>query len=87
MFDSFKKAALVRLSLRYVRAHERLADAVCDIRDHLVGSSPVGINRTDVDERDVDITYSNDADTFARQAREEEHFKRFGAGSKEPFGI
>lgn len=89
MFDAIKRLALVKLALRAIRAHERLADAVCDIRDHLCGGSRVAVNR---DARSIEadptadfISYADDASTWEREVAAEARAGRFGRGNQGPF--
>lgn len=86
MFDAIKKVALVKLALRYVRAHERLADAACDLRDHVCGQRALAVNRgDDVDITGITVTYADDADTYARELAEQAKAGRFGRGSQGPW--
>lgn len=89
MFDLLKRVSLAKLFVRYVKAHERLADAACDIRDHLCGTSRVAVNRPDApvddDPTAIFISYANDNDTYEREIAEQANQGRFGRGNKGPF--
>jgi len=87
MFKSLQKVALIRLALRYVRAHERIADALSDLRDLHCGTSTVAVNREEVDDKGLDVSYASDADTYAREIEESRKSAsaRFNPG--QPFGV
>jgi len=88
MFEFIQKAALVKLALRYVRSHERLSDAVCDLRDHYCGQRSVALNRgDDVDIAGIEVSYASDADTFDREVAKEAKVGRFGRGNKGPWEV
>lgn len=80
----------VKLLLRAVRALERGADALCDLRDHVCGAAGVAINR-DIDDRadpeGLDISYSDDASTYERELASTRRKERYGTGSSGPWSV
>ena len=70
MFQFLGKFALAKLALRHVRALERLASAAEDLRDAACAKQGVAVNREPVDDRELEVSFSTDADTWElEQAR------------------